>query len=53
MEAITTGITAIMGVATTMLDTITANPIFAALFAAGFVSIGLGIVRKVKHTAAN
>ena len=51
MEAITSGITAIMGVATTMLDTITSNAIFAALFAAGFVGVGLSIIRKVKKTA--
>ena len=49
MTEVTAGITAIMGVATTMLDAITANPILAALFATGFVSIGVGIVRKLKH----
>ena len=49
MEAINTGITAIMGVATTMLDAITSNPIFAALFAAGFVGIGIKIVGKLKR----
>lgn len=49
MEAITTGITALMGVASTMLDAITANPIFAALFASGFITIGIGIVKKLKR----
>lgn len=49
MEAITTGITAIMGVSTSVLDAILGNPVYAALFAAGFISIGIGIVRKLKR----
>ena len=51
MENITTGITSIMGIVTTMLDTILGNPVFAALFASGFIGIALGIVRKMKKTA--
>ena len=49
MEAVTTGITAIMNIASTMLNTITGNPIFAALFATGFIGIGIGIVKKLKR----
>ena len=49
MEAINTGITAIMGIASTVLEGITGEPIFAALFAAGFVAIGIKIVGKLKR----
>lgn len=37
----------------TMLTTMLGNPIYAFLFAAGFVSIGLGIVRRLKRTASH
>lgn len=49
MEAINAGITAIMGMSGTVLEAITAEPIYAALFAAGFVSIGIKIVGKLKR----
>ena len=49
MEAIKIGITAIMDVAGTVLTSITSEPIFAALFAAGFVGIGIKIVGKLKR----
>lgn len=49
MEAITSGISAIMSISTTVLDAILANPVYAALFAAGFISIGIGIVGKLKR----
>lgn len=49
MEAITSGITAIMSISTTVLDAILGNPVYAALFAAGFISIGIGIVGKLKR----
>lgn len=50
MANITSGISDIMGVATTMLDTILGNAIFAALFSVGFIKIGLGLVRRFKHS---
>lgn len=49
MAAITSGVEAIMGLASTMLNTITSNPIFAALFAAGFIGVAIGVVRKLKR----
>lgn len=49
MEAITSGITAIMSVSSTILDAILAHPVYAALFASGFISIGIGIVGKLKR----
>lgn len=49
MTAITSGISDIMGVATSMLNTILGNAIFAALFSVGFIKIGLGLVRRFKH----
>ena len=49
MEAITTGVESLMTMASTMLTTITGNPILCALFAAGFVSVAIGIVRKLKR----
>lgn len=50
MSAISDGITAIMGVATTMLSTILGNAVFAALFSVGFISIGIRIVKKLKRS---
>lgn len=49
MTAVTNGVSALLELASTMLNTIVSNPIFAALFAAGFVGIAIGIVRKLKH----
>ena len=49
MANVTSGVEALMTLATTMLNTITGNPILCALFAAGFIGIAIGIVRKLKH----
>ena len=49
MTAVTNGVTNLLELASTMLNTIVTNPIFATLFAAGFVGIAIGIVRKLKH----
>ena len=40
-SAVTQGVTDIMSVVTTMITTITSNPILVALLAAGFVSFAL------------
>lgn len=49
MTAITSAVSELMTLASTMLTTITSNAILCALFAAGFVSIAIGIVRKLKR----
>lgn len=49
MESITAGVEALMTMASTMLTTITGNPILCALFASGFIGVAIGIVRKLKH----
>lgn len=51
MTSITTGVTDIMGIVTTMIDTITGNAILAALLAAGFVTIALRLFKRVKKAA--
>lgn len=48
MEAITTAVTNIIGIATTMLDTITGNPILMLFFCVPIVGIGVGVVRKLR-----
>lgn len=49
MESITTGVEALMTMASSMLTTITGNPILCALFASGFVGVAIGIVKKLKR----
>lgn len=49
MSAITTGVSNLMTMASTMLSTITGNPILATIFATSFVGIAVGIVKKLKH----
>lgn len=49
MESITTGVEALMTMASTMLTTITGNPILCAMFSAGFIGIAIGIVKKLKR----
>ena len=39
MTAVTQGVTDIMAIVSTMITTITGNPILAALLAAGFVTV--------------
>lgn len=48
-SAVTTGVTNLMSVVTTVLDTITGNAILCALFVSGFVGIGISIVRRLKR----
>lgn len=49
MANVTAGVQALMGMASTMLTTITENPILCALFASGFIGIAVAIVKKLKH----
>ena len=49
MESVTAGVSALMSMASTMLTTITGNPILCALFASGFIGIAVGVVKKLKH----
>ncbi len=49
MENITAGVEALMTMSSTMLTTITGNPVLCALFASGFIGIAIGIVRKLKR----
>lgn len=48
-ENVTTGVSNLMTVVTTMLTTITGDPILCALFVAGFVGIACGILSRLKH----
>lgn len=45
---VTTGVSNLMSVVTTVLTTITGNPILCALFVSGFIGIAIGIVRGLK-----
>lgn len=45
---VTTGISNLMSIVTTMLTTITGNPILCALFVSGFIGIAVGIIRQLK-----
>lgn len=49
MTAVTTGASDILGLVATVITTITGNPILAALLAAGFVGIAIGVFRKLKR----
>lgn len=49
MANVTAGVEALMGLASTMLTTITGNSILCSLFAAGFIGIAVGIVKMLKH----
>lgn len=53
MEAVITAIGQVLGLADTVLDTITGNPILLFMFAAGFVPIGFSVLRGLKRTAKN
>lgn len=50
-SAVTQGVTDVMGIVTTMINTITGNAILAALLAAGFVTVALRIFKRLKKTA--
>lgn len=51
MEAISTGITNLMGIVETMLTSITSNSLLVVIFSAGFISLGLGVLRKLIRTS--
>lgn len=50
-SAVTQGVTDIMSVVTTMITTITGNPILVALLAAGFVSVALKLFKRIKRAS--
>lgn len=47
--SITEAVTSIMGVVSTVITTVTNNPILLVFFASGVVGIAIGIVRGLKH----
>lgn len=47
--SITEAVTSIMGVVSTVISTVTNNPILLVFFASGVVGIAIGIVRGLKH----
>ena len=49
MEAITTAITTLLGLAGTVLETILANQVLALFFAIGILGAIIGVVRKLKR----
>ena len=51
MSAVLDASTELVSFAGTLFNTILANPVLVFFVAAGFVSIGLGIVKKLKRTA--
>lgn len=46
---ITEAVSSIMGVVSTVITTVTNNPILLVFFASGVVGIAIGIVRGLKH----
>lgn len=46
---ITDAVTSIMGVVSTVITTVTNNPILLVFFASGVVGIAIGIVHRLKH----
>lgn len=48
-DSVTTGVSNLMSVVSTMLTTITGDPILCALFVSGFVGIACGIISRLKH----
>lgn len=49
MEAITTGITNLMGIVGDMLTQVTTNPILCVFFVAGLVGTAIGVLSQLKH----
>lgn len=52
MEAITTGITALLSIVSTMITTILENNVLTVIFASGFVGIAISVLRKLLRTRA-
>ena len=48
-EALTNGVTSFMTIVTTMLTFITSDPILMTAFAASFVFLAVGLVRRLKR----
>lgn len=46
--SITEAVTSIMGVVSTVITTVTGNPILLVFFASGVVGIAIGIVHRLK-----
>lgn len=46
---ITDAVSSIMGVVSTVITTVTNNPILLVFFASGVVGIAIGIVHRLKH----
>ncbi|MDE6016517.1 MAG: hypothetical protein K2H41_12620 [Acetatifactor sp.] len=51
IDTIITAAGSVVDFSGTLLTTMIAHPVYAFLFAAGFVGIGLGIVSRLKRTA--
>lgn len=51
MDAITSGITSVVGLAETMLTTITSNNILVVILSAGFVGLALRVLRRIIKTS--
>ena len=49
MESLTTAITALLGLAGTVLETILGNSVLALFFAIGILGAVIGVVRKLKR----
>lgn len=47
--SITEAVSSIMGVVSTVITTVTGNPILLVFFASGVVGIAIGIVHRLKH----
>lgn len=45
---LTSGVSSVMGVVSTVMTTITANPILAAFFVAPIIGVVIGVVRKLR-----
>ncbi len=51
MTAITTGITSVVDIASSLLTAITTDAILVVVLSAGFVSLGLKVIRKLFKTS--
>lgn len=49
MASVTSAISSWISLAGTMLSTITSNAVLCFCFAAGFVGVAIGIVKKLRH----
>lgn len=47
---LTQGVSDVMGVVGTVMDTIVANPILLAYFAAGVIPVCAGVLHSLKHS---